>query len=319
MASVASLRSAGLIVTSVLGSGTFVATLKKDINMKIRAFILAIIMAFVSTAAFATDLRVCTGGPNGGYFRTASEIASTLKGTLTVEVIETNGSLDNLRKLEAGECDAAIVQSDAYGDYISTRPASTLNIERLTPLYTEYANLICNRNVGIGKVGDLRGKDLTVAVGPTTSGTAVTWRSLVKQSPDFAEIKTDSDPISNRTVAKLVDATDIQCALFISGLGSGTLLEVNANANGALGLISFDHEGFDDLVDPKGKRVYENSTIPGGTYPGLQNYGFLGGQSDIPTIRVTAVLVANVAWADANAAAYDDFAGAALQWVAQHQ
>lgn len=289
--------------------------------MKIRAFILGLVAAAaLSVSAYAAEsLRICTGGENGGYFRTASEIASTLKGTINIEVLPTNGSLDNLRKLEAGECDAAIVQSDAYGDYISTRPASTLNIERLTPLYTEYANLICNRNVGISRVGDLRGKDLTIAIGPTTSGTAVTWRSLVKQSPDFAEIRTDSDPISNRTVAKLVDATDIQCALFIAGLGAGTLLEVNANANGALGLIDFQHEGFDDTIDPKGKRVYENSAIPGGTYPELQNYGFLGGQSDVPTIRVTAVLVANVAWADANATAYDDFAGAALQWVAQHQ
>lgn len=277
-------------------------------------------LASLAAPAVANDtLRICTGGENGGYFRTASEIAATLKGTVAVEVIGTNGSLDNLRKLEAGECDAAIVQSDAYGDYISTKPGSTLNIERLTPLYAEYANLICNRSAGINKVGDLRGKDVTVAIGPQTSGTAVTWRSLVKQSPDFAGIATNSDPISNRTVAKLVDSTELQCALFISGLGAGTLLEVNANANGSLGLVDFQHEGFDDTIDPQGKRVYENASIPGGTYPELQNYGFLGGQSDIPTIRVTAVLVANVSWADANTNAYDDFAGAALQWVVQHK
>lgn len=290
--------------------------------MKIRSFVLGLIAAAAfSMSAYAADsLRICTGGPNGGYFRTASQIASSLKGTMSIEVVETNGSLDNLRKLEAGECDAAIVQSDAYGDYVSTRPTSTLNIERLTPLYTEYANLICNRNLGIDSVTDLRGNtEVTVAVGPTTSGSAVTWRSLVKKSPDYATLKTNADPINNRTIAKLVDATDIQCALFIAGLGTGTLLEVDANANGNLGLIAFDHGGFDDLIDPKGKRVYENSKIPGGTYPNLQNYGFFGSQSDIKTIRVQAVLIANVAWADANSSAYNDFAGAALQWVQQNQ
>lgn len=273
----------------------------------------------VPVQAQEQTLRLCTGGKSGKYFQTGSEIASVLRGTVPVQVLETNGSLDNLRKLEAGECDAAIVQADSYGDYTATNPVSKLNIERLTPLYNEYANLVCNRTLGINAVRDIIGKEVTVAIGPQNSGTAVTWRSLVKQAPDYASISTDSDPISNRTIAKLADATDIQCALFISGLKAGTILEAEANGNGNIGLVSFNDGAFDDVMDPKGKRVYENSSIPGGTYPSLQNYGFLGGQSDIPTIRVGAVLVANVTWADANSSAYDDFAGAALQWVQQHK
>lgn len=267
--------------------------------------------------AQSETLRLCTGGKSGKYYQTGSEIASALRGTLAVQVVETNGSLDNLRKLEAGDCDAAIVQADSYGDYTSTNPVSKLNIERLTPLYSEYANLVCNRNVGVGAIRDVLGKDITIAVGPQNSGTAVTWRSLVKQAPDYAGVKTDSDPISNRTIAKLADATQIQCALFISGLKAGTILEAEANGNGNIGLVSFNDGSFDDVMDPKGKRVYENADIPKGTYPNLQNYGLFGSQSDIPTIRVGAVLVANVAWADAHSAGYDDFAGAALQWVQQ--
>lgn len=273
----------------------------------------------IPTQAQTEPLRLCTGGKNGKYFQTGSEIAAALRGTVAVQVLETNGSLDNLRKLEAGECDAAIVQADSYGDYTATNPVSKLNIERLTPLYNEYANLVCNRSLGINAVRDILGKEVTVAVGPQNSGTAVTWRSLVKQAPDYAAITTDSDPISNRTIAKLADATEIQCALFISGLKAGTILEAEANGNGNIGLVSFNDGSFDDVLDPKGKRVYENANIPGGTYPSLQNYGMFGGQSDIPTIRVGAVLVANVTWADANASAYDDFAGAALQWVQQNK
>lgn len=272
-----------------------------------------------SFAAEAPSLRICTGGENGNYYKAGHEMANTLKGTVAVEVIQTNGSLDNLRKLEAGECDAAIVQSDAYGVYTTLKPVSKLNIDRMATLYDEYAHLVCNRNLGLNSINDVLSKGAVVAIGPQTSGTAVTWASLVKQDPKYATITTDSDPINSRTVLKLADATEIQCGLFISGLGAGTILEVDANSNDQLGLVTFQDGSFDDTIDPKGKRVYINADIPGGTYKNLQNYGWLGSQSDIPTIALQAVLVTNVAWADANLDAANDFAGAALQYVNQRK
>jgi TRAP-type uncharacterized transport system substrate-binding protein len=41
---------------------------------------------------------------------------------LNVAIVTTQGSLDNLARLEKGECDAAIVQNDAYGVYRKQTP-----------------------------------------------------------------------------------------------------------------------------------------------------------------------------------------------------
>lgn len=290
--------------------------------MKLFAFLFLAVAACSAAPAHAQtavpEIRVCTGGESGKYFQTAREIGSELVGALKVNVLPTNGSLDNLRQLDAGTCDAAIVQSDAYGIYTGLNPVSKLNIERVAPLYNEYAQLVCNKDARINHVSDLLKDDRGVMVGPQGSGTRVTWDTWVKQNPDYAKVRVSRDA-GTRAITKAVDGTEDQCFLFISGLGAGSMVQANELAAGALTLVSVDDGSFDDVVDPKGKRVYEFSKIPSGTYPDLQNSGWFGSNQDIQSLAIGAVLVVNTAWVDANPRAYDDFATEALRWVKARQ
>ena len=292
--------------------------------MNFKTLFLGLALAVASTlfaaapsVAQAEPLRICTGGESGKYYQTAAEIGAQLKGAVAVEVIATNGSLDNFQRLSDGTCDAAIVQSDAYGIFTSTNPTARLNIERVVPLYDEYVHLVCNREAGINSVRDLVGKpDARVLVGPNGSGTSVTWQTWGKQNEDY--LKVGTDPIGGtRAITRTVDGTDAKCLLFVAGLRSGTMNEVNELGQGSLGLVSIDDGSFDDVKDPKGQQVYTFKSIPGGTYPNLQNYGFLGGQSDIPTLAIGAILIANTSWIDANPRAFDAFS-ASIRWSQQN-
>lgn len=292
--------------------------------MKLRSLLMAVMLLAsvpfgVNSAMAAEPLRICTGGETGKYFQTASEIGAQLKGVVPVEVLATNGSLDNFQKLSNGECDAAIVQSDAYGIFTATKPTARLNIERVVPLYNEFVHLVCNRDAGINTVRDLlKNPDARVLVGPNGSGTSVTWETWGKQSEAY--LKVGTDPVGGtRAITQTVDGTDAKCFLFVAGLKSGTMMEVNELGNGSLGLVSVDDGAFDDVKDPKGQRVYEFTKIPSGTYPNLQNYGLFGSQSDIPTLTIGAVLIANTSWIDANPSAYDAFSKASIRWSQQNK
>lgn len=295
--------------------------------MKLKSLLMAVmllasapLMGVASASAQeATPLRICTGGETGKYFQTAAEIGAQLKGAVPVEVVATNGSLDNFQRLSDGTCDAAIVQSDAYGIFTATNPTARLNVERVVPLYDEYVHLVCNRDAGINTVRDLlKNPDARVLVGPNGSGTSVTWQTWGKQSEEY--LKVGTDPVGGtRAITRTVDGTDAKCLLFVAGLQSGTMMEVNELGNGSLGLVSVDDGAFDDVKDPKGQSVYSFTKIPGGSYPNLQNYGFLGGQSDIPTLAIGAILIANTSWIDANTRAFDAFSKASIRWSQQNK
>lgn len=290
--------------------------------MKIKLLILAAAAALSlitmgTLGAHATDLTVCTGAKTGKYYSTTVELSKQLRGTDTnVVAVETLGSLDNLRKLDAGECDAAIVQSDAYGVYTSSNPASKLSLERVAPLYDEYAQLVCNKNSAIHRVYDLiANPDVGVIVGPQGSGTAVTWQSWANQSPDYKKVRTL--PIAgNRAISNIIDATEAQCMIFVSGLKSGTMNNVNDLGKDTLQLVPIDDNWFDDVKDSKGRQVYSFKDIIAGTYSNLNPGGFFGG-GNVTTLAIGAVLVINSNWIDAHSQNFDDFSATALRWAAQ--
>lgn len=273
-------------------------------------------MAMSVAIAQDTTLRVCTGAKEGGYWTTASEIARQVAG-VNVEVVPTQGSTENLRQMAAGTCDAAIVQSDAYGLFAAMNPSARLDFQRTTPLYNEYVHLFCNKASGVFSVRDLLGSDKQIVIGTPGTGTQVTWDTWARQSPDYQKVATDAQSV-DLGLLSVLDGTDSQCMLAVSGLKSGTMTKVNELGKDVLGLIQINDNWFDDVKDPKGQQVYSFSKIPAGTYSNLQNYGFLGGSADVETLTLQAILITNSAWINANTAAYTDFATAAVRWKQQN-
>ncbi|WP_336810896.1 TAXI family TRAP transporter solute-binding subunit [Bosea sp. MMO-172] len=277
--------------------------------MRRLAYTAATALAFgtlFGVTAFAQHptFRLCTGSDAGNYFK-AGHLLKKTANSLKLDVIPTQGSLDNLDKVVKGECDGAFVQSDALLVYSSRNAQALSAIERAGVLYQEHAHLVCNRGSGVDRVTDL-GKKHTVAVGPDGSGARTTWDAFVlADKKRYAPVQVDTRS-GVRALSAVADGSQVQCLLWVGALGS-SYLKNDAQQNGDRIVLA----GTDDwdmgkvAKDARGKEVYGYSEIPAGTYPRIQPGGTIYGTKAVKTITVDALFVANVAWIDANGGAYD--------------
>ncbi len=253
-----------------------------------------------------TALNLCTGSKAGTYYPTGEKIVVQASKDLKINVIETNGSSDNLRKLSNRECDAAIIQADAY--FATREENSRLNIERTTELYDEYVHLICNRESGVGDVGDLEDhpERYVLMVGEKGSGTALTWRTFTMLDKDYAKVPTL--PIGGaHALAKVMEGREAQCMMYIGGLRSPAMMKFDEQGE-SLKLVEVDDGDFNDKKDDAGHRIYEFTKIPSGTYDKMQG-SFFG---SIETLKVKSVLITDKRWIQEHQAAYSSFVEAAL-------
>lgn len=265
--------------------------------------------AFLSVTGVASaqnaTFRLCTGGEAGNYFK-AGHILKSKVSNIKIEVIPTQGSLDNLDKVTKGECDGAFVQSDALLVF-SNRNAQALSaVERSGVLYEEHAHLLCNRKANIDRVTDLN-KNHTIAVGPEGSGARTTWDSFVladKKRYQPVNIDTRSGV---RALSAVADGSVVQCALWVGALGS-SYLKNDASQNGdRIVLAATDDWDMGSVAkDNRGKPVYGYSEIPANTYPRIQPGGLVFGTKPVKTITVEAIFVSNVNWINANERAHDN-------------
>lgn len=270
-----------------------------------------ILLPALSPASAAPALRLCTGGEKGNYHISGIIIRDQAKGMLGVELVPTSGSMDNLRRIEDGQCDAAIVQADAYMVYKDRNPGSALSLNRITALYKEYAHLVCNTASGVDAVGDLEDhpERYRVATGEAGSGTDVTWAGWTKLDTDYAKVPTLRIG-GNQATLKTLDGTESSCFLWVGGLNSTHMKQINDQAAGKLKLVPVNDWDFDNAKDPQGRRIYDFAPIPGGTYKNLQRGLF---SSSVSTLTVDAVFVVSTGWADANPRAFDDASEAVLR------
>ncbi len=255
------------------------------------------------------QIKLCTGPSGGNYDFSGIQIKRQGEGLVEVRLPKdgTKGSMDNLELLAAGTCDAAIVQSDAYGVYMKQHQGAVLNLERGRVLYPEHVQLICNRAVGLSKITGLK-RGMTVLTGPNGGGAGVTWDSFRLADPKtYGDVSTL--PIGGKRALGIVDeGTEATCLLYVAGLASQTMTDADAFAetSGHLVLVPTNDSDLPKLRDPKGKPVYETSEIPSGTYPRAFQTRSLTGSS-VSDLVVSAILVANVPFIEANEAAYDKF------------
>lgn len=264
----------------------------------------------------APVMNICTGGEKGNYYLAGQHIRGQVGTRLTVNVIKTTGSWDNMERMLRGECDAAIVQNDAHLLFSRKNPTAKLEIERTAAMYKEYVHLVCNAQAKVHWITDLdHEKRHTVLVGPVGSGTAVTWEVMAQTLPEtLGKISTLPEG-GLRALAKVKDGAEATCMMFVTGLNSPAMLEANDNAfnekrEKVLTLAHVWHKTFDDkLKDAKGRPVYENESLRAVSY--YPNLRYTGGSWD--TTAIPAILITSSKWIGQNEAAYDVLVSAALK------
>lgn len=278
---------------------------------KIRAFIATFFIvgglsAFALPVEGATPapdpVRLCAGATDGNYFAAGVDMKAQF-GALVV--MTTGGSWDNLTRLSNNECDAAIVQADALSLYKMKNPMARLSIERVGVLYQEYVHLIVNTAANIDDVEDLSPKT-TVMVGAEGSGPWITFEAIALALGFSGEKTVPTLPLGGiRAFNKVKDGFDAQVGIFVTGLNSPFIKEINNYAvsekKPAVVLASAWFNALEKIKDERGNPVYSRVTIPARTYPNLQPGVF----SSVDTIGVSALLIVSTDFVEKNPEAYD--------------
>ncbi|APX14315.1 TAXI family TRAP transporter solute-binding subunit [Tateyamaria omphalii] len=175
----------------------------QNLKHSICHFAAGAVVAFATVLSTATHspaqdgpvLTITTGGASGTYFRFAEDIAKTLPSDVTLEIVPSDGSVQNLRRLIGYEGQSeqkyyqlALVQADvleqlksrARGDDVLESIVDRIKV--VMPLYTEEIHAFAKQDRGISGLGDLVNGDYVVNAGGEKSGTNLTTRWLYEQS-----------------------------------------------------------------------------------------------------------------------------------------
>jgi TRAP transporter TAXI family solute receptor len=156
---------------------------------------LAVCLGLIAVDVIAQDLRffrIGTGSISGAQFAVGSAIAGAISNPpgsrpcdrggscgvpdLLAVAQSTEGSVENVRALAAGQLESALVQADvAYWTYHGTGPfreqGPTRNLRAVANLFPALVHIVVRTSSTIRRVSDLAGK--RVSLGPEGSGTPV--------------------------------------------------------------------------------------------------------------------------------------------------
>lgn len=251
-------------------------------NLVVVLLVLAM-LGTLATAQAETFISIATGGTSGTYYPLGGDIANLFNSTIEgikANAQATGGSAENLRLINSGDAELGTVQNDvsAYAyEGIDSFDGEVINsFSVITSLYPEVIQLVARADSGIEKIEDLAGK--RVSVGAAGSGTyfnaihllaaaGMTLDDIDEQFLSFAE---SGDAAKNRQIDAFFCTAGIPNAA-ITELASGSEAKV----------IPLSEETVTNLLGAK--PFYVDFTIPGGTYPGMDE--------DIRTVAITALLV----------------------------
>lgn len=297
---------------------TFLKTLQ-DWSYAVKRYptliVTVVLLAVLATSCVANaqtkpQLNLCTGAESGNYFY-AGNVLKKYSQSANVNVIETRGSVDNLDRILAGQCDAAFVQTDALRVYGDRNPRIIPAIERAQVLYEEYVHFLCNREQKLGRITDLTSKH-TVAIGPDGSGSAVSWAAMVAaDKKKYGNIPTD--PRSGvRALSAVADGTQVQCMLFTAALKPSLITNDATPLAQRIVMVPANDRDFDGAKDQRGRKIYTFKDIPANLYGALQPSGLMNYKA-VETVTVEAVLVVSSNWIAENERQYDGVLRAAAQ------
>ncbi len=256
-----------------------------------------------ATVSKAATIRLCTGSVAGNYHRLGALLQKRLAPFgLSAQLVQTEGSFENLQRVDDGSCDAAFTQHDAYLldrydtlDELDLRP-----VLRPKYLFDEYVHLVCNRTADVRRLADLLDDPTRhlVLLGESGGGSAVSWEVLKLLDASYGAVPTAfADGDGGLTL--LLEETRPACLLYVGSLNSPFMDHVDANG-ATLRLLAIADPGVSN-ARVKGEKIYQFDRFPIGTYPTLQaNLE----RPDLAGVTVGTSLIIARDWAGSNRAGY---------------
>jgi uncharacterized protein len=254
-----------------------------------RLFAASLVALCLAIPAAATGhaqqaISLATGGVAGVYFPLGGAMAEAWTAEVadvTVTAESTGASVVNVRLIEGGEAELALVQNDIafYAYNAEEMFADDQPLQQnlgMAMLYPEVIQIVTLAGTGIATVDDLAGQ--RVAVGAPGSGTEANARQILEvHGISYEDIDEQFLPFGE-AVDALRDGR-IDAAFLTAGIPTAAVIDLDATHDVAI--VSVDAQRAEELADRW--PFYSAFTIPSDTYTGIDE--------DVPTVTVQAMLV----------------------------
>ena len=254
----------------------------------VKAAALVICTAFVLAGCSKNakkDYILATGGTGGTYYPFGGAIANiwnTKIENMNVTAQATGASAENLRLINKGEAEYAIVQNDvmdyAYNGKGLFAGEQLENIMTIGTLYPEVVQIAVSKDSGIKSVADFRGK--RISVGDAGSGVEFNAKQILEgYGLTFDDIKKSN--LSFKESAEGIQNGTLDGCFVTAGVPNAALQELAFSAG--LVLVPVDSVAAEKIC--KKYNYYTVTSIPGGTYKGTD--------SDTAALAIKATLAVN--------------------------
>ena len=227
-------------------------------------------------------LTVTTGGEGGIYFVYGGALAKVISRHLPgyrATAQPSSGAVDNLLRLRDGKADIALTLGDTALDAVEGREAfaKPVPLRALAQIYRSYVHVIAAEGSGIRSLSDLKGK--RVSVGSPDSGTEVVAERVLELARIDSRTGIERRQLGVAESASALEAGSIDAFFWSGGLPTSAVTGLTrAHPVRMLDLGA--------LAKPLRQRyggVYEDTSIPAGTYPGVT--------AAVPTISIPNYIV----------------------------
>ena len=265
--------------------------------------------AFVCSAIFLTGcggqqsdntpkehfLHIATGNTSGTYYPIGGAISEILNSKIDKmhsSVQATSGSIANVKLLNDGTVELAIVQNDIAHYAVNgsemfkdENKYKFENLRGIASLYPESCQFVVNAAADINSIADLRGKK--VSVGVEGSGAEANARQILEI---YGLTYSDIEPmyLSFSAGSQALKDGKIDAAFLTAGAPTAAVKDVAAQIQ--IKILSIDDEHLKALTAKY--PFYTRNIIAKGTYNDLDE--------DVATVSVMAILACNSDKVDAN-------------------
>lgn len=253
--------------------------------MKARTFRISLLAALLcvftitSAASAGEPLRIATGGKNGTYCACAQDMAAAAKKKgLDVEVINTSGSMENIKLLKSGDADIAFVQSDVLGFLFQKDKDAGRKFKVLFPLYDEEVHILANDKIKSIKDFEKR----RIATGNQKSGSWLTVSTIVFQEA-IPSVKKVTDLSPEEAVIALLSG-QVDAMVYVAGKPTPLFEKLNKMKKDPKKAKLLDKIHMLPVDDPKLlSAYYHQSKLGPSDYPWMKE--------EVPTLAVKAYVV----------------------------
>lgn len=214
-------------------------------------------------------IRLVSGDPGGLYMAFAQLLAKHVRSRypdIIVDVIPTEGSVENLARLRASDADIGLVLADVAEPDRATGPPATAP-QAIARVYENYLQVVVPDAAAVHQLSDLEG--LRVSIGPAGSGGAMTSEVLFEAAGLRGRVDIQKYRLQDG-LARLADRS-IDALVWSGGVPTPAIADLNA----VLPLRMLD---LGQVAEPMARLAgypYLARRVPTGGYvpPGLRSIG----------------------------------------------